>query len=150
MVQRMVRIKIVLISFLIINLIFCAIAVYQQQVLKIPNRSRIIAWNIEVFQDPNCTQYLEIIDWGNITINSTYTKTAYLKNSGNIPLLLSMNTSDYNPPQSEFVFNLTWNLEEEIINPLVVKECNFTLTTGLEHYYISNFTFNIYIYGKEF
>jgi len=140
--------KAIFLTLLFLILFLSLIHAYHQ-LTRIQNISRIVVYNVEVYKDQNCTQYLELIDWGNITINSSYNRTAYIRNSGNLPLLLTMNTSDYNPPEVQLVFNLTWNLEEEIIYPLEVKECTFTLTTGPEHYYIYDFTFYINIYGLE-
>jgi len=141
------KFKSLLLASLITLLLITVIYAYSQSI-KIPNKGIIITYNVEIFEDQNCTKILEFIDWGNITINSNYTRIAYLRNPGNVPLLLTMNTSDYNPSEVELVINLTWNLEGSTIYPSEVKKCTFLLTTGQEHYFVKNFTFLIHIYGE--
>ena len=120
-----------------------------QSILHVPSSGVVLIGKLGIFSDSACTSPLTKVDWGTLRLNSTYSQTAYLKNLGNTPLLLSMNTSDYNPPEAQNFLSLTWNLEGTTISPDQVLEINFTLQVGSGDCNFTDFTFLINIIGIE-
>ena len=49
--------------------------------------------NVGVYSDAQTTTLLSAIDWGLVTPGEATTKTVYIKNEGNIPLTLSLETA---------------------------------------------------------
>lgn len=74
--------------------------------------------------------------------------TTYLKNEGNTPINLSLNTSSWNPSEAENYIGLTWNYTGENLQPDQALPVTLILTVSQNIAGITTFNFDIVIEGK--
>ncbi len=63
----------------------------------IPSSGLVVAVNVGVFSDSACTLNVTMIDWGTVYPGESVTRLVYVKNGGNVPLTLTLNTIGWNP-----------------------------------------------------
>jgi hypothetical protein len=105
------------------------------------------AINISVFQDAACTQPLTAINYGTLEPGGSATAIAYLKNSGNSPLALSMSVGNWNPSACSSYMRVNWNLTDTTFQPGQVKATALTLQVASSISGINTFTFDITLTG---
>jgi hypothetical protein len=105
--------------------------------------------NVGVYSNPTCTTNLTSIDWGTVSPNSTTTKTIYVKNTGNVPVTLSMTTSAWSPAGVSTYITQAWNSTSVVLAPNAVATALLTLTiTNIPQSY-TGFNYNTTITGTE-
>ena len=75
------------------------------------------AVNVGVYWNQNCTETVTTIDWGMLEPGESKNVTIYLKNEGNTPINLSLNTSNWNPAEARNYVNLNWTYSGENLQP---------------------------------
>src|SRR3972149_2420723 len=75
----------------------------------VPSGGTITAVNVGVYTDSACTVNATSIDWGTLSPTNTTTRTIYVKNTGTIPVTLSMTTANWVPSNANTYLTLTWN-----------------------------------------
>ena len=106
--------------------------------------------NIGVYTTAQCTQNLTSIAWGNVRAGQSYTKTGYIKNTGNLNMTLGLSTSNWNPSALSSVLGLSWNyVAGQKLAPGQVLAVTWTLTipSGVTGY--SGFSFDMMVTGTE-
>jgi hypothetical protein len=103
--------------------------------------------NLAVFSDSQCTQSLSTIDWGSITPGTPVTKTIYVKNTGNVPLTLSMSASNWSPTAAANSMALSWNRQSSALAVGQSTSAVLTLTVNSDISGITTFSVNIVIAG---
>ena len=103
--------------------------------------------NLAIFSDSQCTQSLSAIDWGSITPGTPVTKTIYVKNTGNVPLTLSMSASNWSPTAATNSMALTWNKQNSALAVDQSTSAVLTLTVNPNISGITSFSVNIVIAG---
>ena len=118
--------------------------------LRINTSGMVTSVNLEVYWDSACTNKVTSIDWGIIPPGGSAAKTVYIKNIGNVPITLSLNTENWNPPGAANYLTLTWNYTSGTkIQPNNVLPVTLTLTVSSSIQGIDSFSFNIVITGTE-
>ncbi|MBX5327652.1 MAG: hypothetical protein ACQXXH_01500 [Candidatus Bathyarchaeia archaeon] len=112
------------------------------------NAGTVKAIGVEVFWDNNCTQPVTSFNWGTVDPNSTKSISAYIKNTGNYVVTLSMYTSNWTPSSATNYMTLTWDRESATLNAGQVLKATFTLTISASITGITNFSFDITIVGS--
>jgi len=105
--------------------------------------------SFKVYWDNECTDEVTTIDWGEIDVGSTKSVTVYIKNEGDTPITLSLNTTDWNPASASDYISLSWDYSGETIDVGAVIEVTLTLTVDSNISGITSFSFNINITGTE-
>jgi hypothetical protein len=105
--------------------------------------------NIGVYTDSDCTQNCTNISWGTLNPNTTTNKTIYVKNTGTVPLTLSMTTESRTPTDADDYLTLTWDQQSTILNPDETTPANLTLSVAADTGDLTSFSFNIVITGTE-
>src|SRR3990172_6250360 len=77
----------------------------------LPSGGTVTAVNIGIYSDSNYTQNCTSIDWGALLPGNSTIKTIYLKNTGTLPVTLSMTTLNWAPSNATQYLNLAWNRE---------------------------------------
>ena len=113
-----------------------------------PSTGNVIAINLQVYSDSQCTQTLTSIDWGTIRPGENASKTIYVKNTGNAPITLNMATSNWNPSNASQVVTLTWNKEGATLNAGQSTAATLTLTVSSASQGLTSFSMNIIISGS--
>lgn len=106
--------------------------------------------NLAVYWDNTCTNSVTAIDWGTISPGGSKSVQVYVKNSGNIPITLSLSTESWNPSNAGNYITLTWDyISGTKIQPGSVQKITLTLVVSSNVQGITNFSFNIVIAGTE-
>ena len=113
-----------------------------------PSTGTISAVNVGVYSNSACTTNCTSISWGTISPGSSTTYTVYVKNTGNVPVTLSMTTSGWNPTSADGPIALSWNRESTTLTAGQSISATLTLTISSSiSSSITNFSFNIVITG---
>jgi len=116
----------------------------------IPSDGTVVsAVNIGVYTDSQCTQNCTNISWGTLNPNSTTNKTIYVKNTGTVPVTLTMTTQNWTPTTANSVITLTWDQQDTILDANQSTPANLTLKVATDTDDLTNFNFNIVITGAE-
>jgi hypothetical protein len=102
--------------------------------------------NVGVYSDSGCTQPLTSISWGSLAPGETTTRIIYLKNTGTVPVTLSMTTSSWTPSNSNTYLSLTWNRESYSLTAGNTAQATLTLTASPSAGNITSFSVNISFY----
>ena len=124
---------------------------------SIKNVGYIETIGLKAYYDENCTQLATILDWGILTVNSTVTKTIYLKNIGNKPANVSWyidnwNFTDYNGNVVFANASEYFTIEVDTVSILDTHEiapCNITLIVyDVDYVPFYNFSFHLHLIGE--
>jgi hypothetical protein len=113
----------------------------------IPTSGTVNSTNCDVFSDDACTTSLTSLNWGTVSPGGSVTKTIYIKNTGNIPITLSMTKAGWNPASANGPISITWNREGYTYDPSAVASATLTLNVSSSINGISNFNVDILITG---
>jgi hypothetical protein len=112
---------------------------------KVYNAGNVITRGIGVYCDHNCTENRSSIDWGELEPGSSESVTCYIKNELSSPSTLSMNTSDWDPPEAQDYLTLVWDYGNQLIDVREVVQVTFTLHVDASIEGITSFFFYITI-----
>ena len=115
----------------------------------ISSSGTVIAVNVGVYSDSDCTSELTLIDWGTISPGNSVNTTIYLKNTGNTQITLSMTKTNWNPATADGPITLTWNRESATLNADQVTTATLTLSVSESISGVTNFSVDIVITGTE-
>ena len=104
---------------------------------------------ISVYSDSQCNDPKSSIFWGTLEPGSTQNVICYIKNEGNVPTTISLQTSNWNPSTAPNYIVLNWNYNDQIIDPNEVIQVTFTLAVLENIQGITNFGFDITIVGTS-
>ena len=115
----------------------------------VPSGGTITAVNVGVYTNSACTNNCTSIDWGTLSPGGSTTKTIYVKNTGTIPVTLSMTTANWSPSNANNFLTITWNRGNYVLAPGSSVSTVLTLTASPSAGSITNFSFDIVITGTE-
>ncbi|MEM3378376.1 MAG: hypothetical protein QXV09_07245 [Candidatus Bathyarchaeia archaeon] len=113
----------------------------------IPATGTISTINLEAYSDAACSQPLTSIEWGTISPGATVTKTIYLKNTGNVPMTVSMTTNNWSPTNANGPITITWDRESATLPAGQSIAAVITLRVSSSISGITSFSVNIVITG---
>ena len=116
---------------------------------SISSGGTITSMNVEIFNNNDCTQECNNINWGTSTPGDSITQTIYIKNSGNKPITLFMTTKNWTPTNASVYLSLNWDKENTNLNPDQIILASLTLTSELDIDSITDFDFDIIITGVD-
>ena len=114
---------------------------------KIPSSGTVKAVNVGVYWDSTCTNVTTSIPWGFVEPGTVTTCTVYVKNSGNVPLTLSMLTSNWSPAQASTHITLTCDKQGTMLEAGAVAKAVLTLSVSGTITGIQSFSFDITFEG---
>lgn len=114
---------------------------------NIMNQGQIKKVKVSVYWDSACTNATTSIDWGTLTPGTAKSKTFYVRNEGNSPLVLNMTVLNWNPNNASNCLSLTWDIQGQTINPASTKIATLTLTATADITDIASFSFDFTIAG---
>ncbi len=109
----------------------------------------ITAVNVEVYFDAGCTQPCSTIHVGALSPGSTFTQTVYIKNTGTVPVTLTMTTNNWNPTDASNYLTLSWNRQNYLLNEGLYREATLTLTVKSDTDDLATFSFSATITGTQ-
>jgi hypothetical protein len=104
---------------------------------------------ISVYSDSQCNTPKTSISWGILEPGANQSITCYIKNEGNIPTTISLQTSNWTPITAPTYLDLNWNYNDQPINPDSVIQVTLTLVVSENIEGITNFSFDITILGTS-
>jgi len=115
----------------------------------IPSYGVIKAVNLGVYSDVGCQNVITEINWGMLEPNVVINYTCYVKNLSNVPLNVTVTSSNWNPATApQYIFFSADVSECQNIPVNGVREIVFTLQIAYNVTGITNFSFNINIVGS--
>jgi hypothetical protein len=105
--------------------------------------------NVEAYSDSACTQPLTALNVGNVNPGSTITEIIYIKNTGSIPVTLTMATSGWSPTGANTYLTLSWNRQNEFLDAGDSVSATLTLTVASNTGSLITFSCSVTITGTE-
>jgi len=118
-------------------------------VLPINTSGVITSADLDAYWDSACTDAVSSINWGTIRPGESKNVTIYLKNTGNVPLTLSLATDNWNPSNAGTYLSLTWDYSGGQLQANGVLQVTLTLTASSNTQGITSFSFDVIITGTE-
>jgi hypothetical protein len=115
----------------------------------IPSNGTVTTINVGVYSDSGCTQNCTSINWGSLYPGNSTSITVYVKNTGTIPITLTMTTNSWTPTNASECLTITWDQEDTILNAGAEVPAHLTLTADLDTGNLTDFSVNIVITGSE-
>ena len=115
----------------------------------VPSGGTITAVNVGVYSNSACTQNCTSINWGTLAPGNSTTQTIYVKNTGTVPVTLSMATANWSPSNANAYLSVTWNRDSYVLAAGSSVSAKLTLTASASAGSITTFNFNIVITGTE-
>lgn len=105
--------------------------------------------DLGVYSDPACTTPKTSLAWGTLQPGGSQTQDCYIKNEGNTPLTLSLQTTGWTPAAAETYLHLNWDYNGNPITTDAVIHVTFTLSVDSSITGVTNFSFDITIVGTS-
>ena len=116
----------------------------------VPSGGTITAVNVGVYSNSACTQNCTNINWGTLAPGASTTSTIYIKNTGTMPVTLSMATANWTPSNANTYLTLTWNRGTNYVLAVGSSvSATLTLRASANAGNITTFSFDIVITGTE-
>ncbi|MFQ6094685.1 MAG: hypothetical protein ACE5NN_00940 [Candidatus Bathyarchaeia archaeon] len=115
--------------------------------LTLSGVGKVLTVSVGAYWDYTCTDTVTSIDWGSIDPGASKSVVMYLKNEGNTPITLSLNTTDWSPSSAKDFLSLDWDYAGGEIPPEGVIEVTLTLTVSAGVSGITSFAFDIVMTG---
>ena len=100
---------------------------------------------IGIYLNELATAPLTSLNWGTLEPGQNQNITMYIKNEGNTPITLSLQTSNWNPSAAQNYLTLTWNYNQTPINQDQTTQITLTLEVDPDITGITNYSFDITI-----
>jgi hypothetical protein len=104
---------------------------------------------VGVYSDSRCANAVSSISWGTLEPGATKYVTIYVKNEGNVAVVLTMTASNWNPSSASTYITLQWNREKYVLSSGSVVSAVLTLSVSSNIIEITSFSFDITITGTE-
>jgi len=103
---------------------------------------------IDVYSDVDCTDKLIEIEWGSIEVGSSIDRTICVKNAGDVEVVLSLLTENWNPLAMEEKLELKWDYGGKAVKSGDVVEITLTLLVDSSTSILGGFSFDVIIVGS--
>jgi hypothetical protein len=113
------------------------------------NAGTINSIGVGVYWEIGCENAIDVIDWGYLEPGAYQSVTIYIRNEGNVAMVLNMSTDNWDPPSASGFITLEWDRDAHIMNGYSVLEATLSLHVSANVTEISNFSFDITIAGTE-
>jgi hypothetical protein len=146
--QKYTKLTIVAISLVGIVLTAATIAALTASV-SIPLNGTINTVNVEAYSDSDCTEPVTTLDVGALNPGGTATQTIYIKNSGSVPVTLTMAVSGWSPASASSYLTLSWNRPNHVLNAGASVSAALTLTADSDTGSLTAFSCSVTITGTQ-
>lgn len=111
----------------------------------IPTAGRIRTYGVGIYWDSTCNEAVTSLDWGIAEPGRTQNVTFYLRNEGNAPITIYLDTENWLPQAATNYITLTWDYNGASIHPNQAIQVTLTLSISSSIEGITNFAFDIII-----
>ena len=109
------------------------------------NTGNIKGIGVGVYADSTCTQRVSTVDWGLLEGGTTSNVTVYVRNEGNAPVTISLQTTNWNPSNANEYITLTWDYGGQQIGVNGVVPVILSLSVASNVQGIPTFSFTVII-----
>jgi hypothetical protein len=100
---------------------------------------------IGIYQNYQGTTPLTSLNWGTLEPGDSQSITTYIKNEGNTPITLSLQTSNWAPSSAQNYLSVSWTYNDQTINPGQTQQITLNLSVDPTITGITDFSFDITI-----
>ena len=115
----------------------------------VPSGGTITAVNVGVYTNSACTTNCTSINWGTLAPGTSVTITVFVKNTGTVPVKLSMTKTNWAPSNAGTYLTVTWNREGYSLAAGNSVSATFTLTASASAGALTTFSFDLVITGTQ-
>jgi len=115
----------------------------------IGSRGKLTVLGVGVYWDANCSSPIYSLDWGRVELGSLKNITVFIRNEGNEPSTLFLNTTNWNPSNASNFIRLSWDYNGSIIPSQQTTKVTLMLSIAQTAEGIKDFTFDIIIGVNE-
>lgn len=115
----------------------------------IHSSGQIMTIGVGIYWDKNLTNRVSSLDWGVLEAGSNRDITVYIRNEGNTATILTMNSTNWNPPNATSYMTLTWNYSDQRIDVGESIMTALTLSVSGDIQGITGFSFDIILRGTS-
>ena len=115
----------------------------------IPSDGTITTVNVSVYTNSGCTENCTAINWGSLYPGNSTTQTVYVKNTGTVPITLTMTANSWTPANADDYLTLDWNQEGTVLSAGHSVTATLTLTAAADTGDLQDFNVNIIITGTQ-
>jgi hypothetical protein len=115
----------------------------------IPVDGTINTVNVEAYSDSSCTQPVTTISLDNVSPGGSVSETIYIKNSGSVPVTLTMDTSGWSPAGASSYLTLSWDRQNDELAAGASVSATLTLTAESDTGSLTAFSCSMTITGTE-
>lgn len=137
------------IPLIVVLVIFIGIFAISTALLSstmIPSSGKIVySYGLGIYWDNNCNEKVSFLDWGTAEPGLTQNVIIYIQNEGNTPTILNLSTTSWIPEEAPNYMTLSWDYNDEAIEPSEVVQVTLTLSISPTIEEITNFAFDIVI-----
>ncbi len=113
----------------------------------LPATGTVTSVGVRVYSDSSLTQNCTSVDWGSISPGNNINRLIYLKNTGTVPIALSMTETSWNPVGANGPITMTWDKEGTVLAAGQATSATLTLNISSSISSITTFSFNIVLTG---
>ena len=146
MVNRAIAITAIALAGLMITLTAMAALSDSQTV---PLSGTISTVNVEAYTDSACTIPCTALSVGNVAPGGTATQTIYIKNSGTVPMTLTMTASNWSPSNANTYLTLSWNRQSTVLAAGSSTPATLTLVAASNTGSLTTFSCSVTITGTQ-
>ncbi|HDI07312.1 MAG TPA: hypothetical protein ENF76_03000 [Candidatus Bathyarchaeota archaeon] len=115
----------------------------------IPNTGNVETVGVGVYWESTCENNVTSIDWGYLEPGETKNVTVYIQNSGSVPVILTMDTDNWQPSTASTYISVNWNRQNYVLTPGSVVETLISIHVSESITDITSFSFDLIITGTE-
>jgi len=111
----------------------------------IGSKGKVTTVGVGVYWDANCSIHVLYMDWGSVVLGSVKNITVFIRNEGDAPSTLFLNTTNWSPSNASDYITLTWDYNGYILYPYQTTRVTLMLSIAQVIEGIRDFTFDIII-----
>jgi hypothetical protein len=111
----------------------------------IGSRGVVKTLGVGVYWDEECVNAVSQIDWGIIEPGLSMNVAVYIRNEGNVPTYISLNTTNWDPPCTSEFMTLSWDYSGQALQPNEAIKITLILLVSNTLQDITNFDLDIVI-----
>ena len=116
---------------------------------RISNIGRIKAIGVSIYWNQEATEECIFINWGDLNAGDRAYTTLYAKNHENTPFTMSLNSSNWQPPEAGQHLTISWDYTGHVVNPQEVVAFDLMLSVNTNITDVYMFSFDIDITAEE-
>jgi hypothetical protein len=138
----------VLLGFILGMVTMGGIAAVMQSQWRMSSVAALKTVGVAVYEDADLTVPALSIDWGMLEPSESKDHVLYIVNLGNVPVVLSLTTDNWQPTTAASFITLTWAYNNAPVSPSSSVKVTLTLSVNPAISGISAFSFDIIIIGS--